>query len=253
MLKELLVEIEALENKRYKLASECRPWTATVHDQIVQGQKTDVFELLEELGSELEIEIEVQKDFLTRPVELPTGFEDEQELITAVFNLANGQSAFGLIGIVGKSKQKQILKQVRVLEKIDLKESDDWSHVLHFLEHRRRLRQLAFRWNALISENGLDALPGTNPEHGLAAIQQYRLYELIIAVVAAEKSVATRAAKLFPSYEPVRCVLFDNNATELIANAIHHHLLKNRLSNVWSIKEQFQYVKCTPLSIQCST
>ena len=162
--------------------------------------------------------------------------------MSAVANFAQEQSAFGMMGVFGKGSQRQMLKQVRVLEKTNLQEAEDWCHVGHFLDHRRRLRQLAVRWNALAHEGGLDALPGTEPEHGLAALEQYRLFELIVAVVEGEKSVGTRAGKLFLSFEPARRMVSDAHARRLLADALQHHLNKNRLSNVWATKERFQKV-----------
>jgi hypothetical protein len=159
-----------------------------------------------------------------------------------VENLALGQNPFGIKGVFGKGAKKELLKQVRVLEQAQLQDPEAWRHVLHFLEHRRRLRQCAVRWIALANESGLDALAGTEPEHGLAALQQYRLFEMIVDLVSAEKSVSARAEKLFPSFEPSRRVLSDVRATRLLADALQNHIAKNRLSIVWATKEQFQKV-----------
>ena len=235
----LLADIEALNVKRAEIANASRPWTETVHNQIVQGQCAEAFQMLGALGRDLTQEKEVQKNFFKRPVELPAGFEAAPEIVTAVANLTEGQSPFGVLGVFGKSAQKQMLKQVRVLEKTDLRESEDWRHVRHFLEHRRRLRQLAVRWNALAHESGLNLLPGTDPEHGLMALQEFQVFERIVAVVTVEKSIAARAGKLFPLFEPTQRVMHDAQATRLLADALHHHLTKNRLSSVWATKEQF--------------
>ena len=235
----LLADIEALDVKRVEIASACRSWIETVRNQIVQGQRAEVFQMLDALGRELTQEKEVQRNFYRRPVELPVGFENDPEIVAAVANLAEEQSPFGVMGVFGKSAQKQMLKQVRVLERTDLQEVEDWRHVRHFLEHRRRLRQLAVRWNALAHESGLDSLPGTDPDHGLMALQQFQVFELIVVVVAVEKSIAKRAGELFPFFEPTRRVMYDAQATRLLADALHHHLTKNRLSNVWATKEQF--------------
>ena len=238
----LLADIELLEAKRGEIANANRSWTETIRNQIVSGQNTDVFQLLSALGRDLIKEKEVQKDFYRRPISLPIGLESDHELVAAVENLALGQSPFGIKGVFGKGVQKELLKQVRVLEQAQLQEPEDWHHVQQFLEHRRRLRQLAVRWIALTNESGLDALAGTEPEHALAAFQQYRLFELIVDLVSAEKSVSVRAEKLFPSFKPARRVLSDVNATRLLADAIQQHIAKNRLSIVWATKEQFQKV-----------
>ena len=53
---------------------------------------------------------------------------------------------------------------------------------------------------------------------------------------------AARAGKLFPSFEPARRMTWDAHARRLVTDALHHHLAKNRLSSVWTTKEQFQKV-----------
>lgn len=111
-----------------------------------------------------------------------------------------------------------------------------------FLEHRARLRQFAIRWNALAQEAGVDPLPSADPEHANAALTQYRLFELVLSLATAEKSVSTRAQKLFPSFEPARRVAVDPRATNHLAEALQHHLAKNRLAIVWATKERFQAI-----------
>lgn len=238
----LLSDIDSLDAKRVEIASANRSWPETIRNQIVKGQNTEAFQMLSALGRDLVKEKEVQKEFYRRPVNLPPGFESDHDLYTAVESLALGQRPFGVMGLFGKGHQKGLLRQVRVLDQSQLQEPEDWRHVLQFLEHRRRLRQLAVRWNALCQESGLDELPGTQPEHGLAALHQYQLFERIIALVSAEKMVSARAEKLFPSFEPSRRVLSDVNATRSLADALQHHITKNRLSAVWVAKDQFQKV-----------
>ncbi len=238
----VLADIERLDGKRAEIATAGRSWTETVHNKLVQGECAEVFQMLNALGREFTQVKERQKLFYRHPVDLPIGFETDSELVAAVANLSEGKSPFGMIGAFGKSAQKQMLKQVRVLDKIDLQEAEDWLHVGRFLDHRRHLRQLAIRWNALAHESGMDSLPGTDPEHGLMALSQFQLFELIVDVVLIEKSVTTRAVKLFQFFEPARRVMHDIHATVSLADAFHHHLTKNRLSNVWSIKDQFARV-----------
>ncbi len=238
----LLGDIEHLDAKRTEITTAGRSWTEPVHTKLVQGHRAEAFQLLGTLGREFTQVKERQKLFYQRPVDLPDGFEANAEVVVAVANLAEGKSPFGVIGVFGKSVQKQMLKQVRVLDKMDLQESEDWLHVAHFLDHRRHLRQLAIRWNALAQECGMDSLPGTDPEHGLMARSQFQLFELIAEVIAIEKSVTTRAVKLFESFQPARRVIHDIHASGALANALRHHLTKNRLSNVWSTRDQFAKV-----------
>jgi very-short-patch-repair endonuclease len=238
----LLVDIAALETKRSEIADARRPWTVAVHTHLVQNELAESYQMLALLGRDLAQEREAKKEFLKRPVELPPGFEMDAELTTAVSNLAQGQSPFGMRGVFGKTAQKQMLKRVRVLERTDLQDADAWQHVQKFLDYRRRLQQLAIQWNALAPETGLDPLPDTEPDHGLAALAQYQLFERVVAVVAAENAIASTAKKLLPAFEPVHKVMSDARATQRIADALHRHLTKHRLTDVWATKERFQVV-----------
>lgn len=236
----LLADIESLEAKRLEVANARRPWTVSMHSQVLRGQRADAFQLLATLGRELNQEKQVQREFLKRPVELPSGFEEDAELVAAAANLANGRSPFGVLGAITKTAQKKLLRRVRVVEKSDLQDAETWQHVAQFLEHRARLRQFAVRWNALAQETGVDPLPGTGPEHFSMALAQLRLVEFVVSIAAAEKSISARASQLFPSFEPAQRVLVDPHATARLAEALQHHLKKSRLSTVWTTKERFQ-------------
>ena len=114
----LLADIEALQVKRDEVANARRPWTVSVFNQMVQDQNAEFFQMLEALGRELGQEKDLQKDFLRRPVDIPAGFEADSELVAAVANLAEEQSPFGVMGVFGKSAQRQMLKRVRVRRRL---------------------------------------------------------------------------------------------------------------------------------------
>jgi Cdc6-like AAA superfamily ATPase len=236
----LLAEIESLEARRRDVDATGQPWTRQVHDRLLRGQAKEAFELLAALGRELGQEQQEQRAFLKRPVELPPGFESDLDLVIAVTNLAGGRSPFGVFGVFGRTEQKQLLRQVRVVERSDLKDAEAWQHVAQFLEHRKRLRQFAVRWNAVARETGVELLPGVEPDHTYIAFARYGLVEALRSIAASERAIGARAPKLLPSFEPANDVVANPQATAQIAEALQLHLAKHRLSSVWVLKERFQ-------------
>ena len=208
-------------------------------DQLSLGRNDDLFEILETLGSELEESTERRNGFLQRPVSSPAGIENEIELMEAVANLADGRSPFGLKGLFGKSKNKQLLDQIRVLGDPPA-DIDSWKHVARYLVLLKQFRELVLRWNALASELRLDMVPGDDPGSGLAAGRQYAVYLKIKGLVEAEKDLIPLASRIFPNWVHARDVADDTQRLAELEKALRHHLTKGRLANVWVVKENFQ-------------
>jgi len=233
-------EIESLEKKRAELAAASVSWIPKVRMQLLRDEQADLFHLLRDLSAELNNEKERQKIFLMRPVALPANFDADPELVSAVSNLGQGRSAFGIIGGLGKASKKQLLKQVRVLDEGDVHTPDAWQHVGQYLEHRRSLRQLTARWNALASQIGLDTLTLTEPEDAFGALSQFRLFELVEDIVACEKMIASQAAKLLLNSTLPLEVHSDPKAARRLAHVLQQHISAEQLKSAWSVKEEFE-------------
>jgi len=238
---QLLTHIARLQHLRDEVLQAHRPWTVLMRERLRLGSNNDLLEMLEVLGTELVQVLETRKVFIERPVAAPAGIEMDSEFLEAVGKLANGKGPFGIKGLFGKSEQKKRLEAVKVLgAKPD--DAEDWGHVRAYLEFLFLLRELALRWNTLAQELHLDAVPGDKPEGGLAAAQGYSLFLKVKSVVKSEGELSAAASHVFPNWPHARELADSPARLADLEKALRHHLTKNRLANVWAIKERFQKV-----------
>ena len=237
---QVLTQIEALQRLRDEVMRANRDWTVAMRERLRRGGD-NLVSILEALGAELEQAVDRRKSFLDRPVTTPAGIELDTELADGVRNLAEGKSAFGLKGLIGRSAQKKQLDSIRVLG-YPPADAEDWKHVTEHLALLRCLRELALRWNALAPELRLEAVPGDKPEGGLAAAQDYALYLKVKGVVKAESELCAAASLVFPNWAHIRELADSPQPLAELERALRHHLAKSRLANVWALKERFQKV-----------
>ena len=238
---QLLDGIINLQRLRDDILQANRYWTTAIHERLVKGQGEDLLRVLEALGTELYEASQRRKAFLVRPVTTHPGIEADPEVVEAVANLAQGRAPFGLRGLFGKSEQKRHLDNVRVLGDAPL-DAETWRHVAEHLELLKRFRELALRWNALARELHLETVPDDRPEGGLAASEGYAVYMKVKAVVSAERELSAAAPRVFPNWPHSREVATSAERLSELDGAIRHHITKNRLADVWAIKERCQRV-----------
>ncbi len=234
-------DLTRLRDLRDQVLSAHKPWTVLMRERLRKSTSGGVLDIFETLGRELKDAEEDRKTFLAKPVTLPTGIDTDVELIEAVRNLSEGKRPFGLLGFVVKGEKIKRLDAIQVLGSAPAS-NDDWQHVLRFIVLLKKLRELAMRWNSLAPELAIEILPGAEPKHGLLAQKLYALSEKVKAVVVAEQSVTEQALKVLPGWQHARDLASTASAMEELDKALRHHLTKNRLAGVWSIKERFQQV-----------
>lgn len=238
---QLLTHIGTLRAARDEVAQAQRHWTATMRERVRRVGSDPLLPLLEGLGTELEQALETRNSFLQRPVTTPAGVELDGEIVQAVANLGEGKPAFGIVGWLGKAKQKKLLDSIQVLgSRPDGAES--WKHVAAHLALLKRLRELAVRWNALARELKVELVQDHTPEGGWEAADAYRLYLRIKQIVRDEGLLCTMAAEVFPNWAPAREVAESPDCLAELEAALRHHLTKCRLENVWVQKERCQKV-----------
>ena len=237
-LEESIVHLHTL---RSEITASGRSWTGTMRERVRKSGIADVLELFESLGRDLAAADESRKNFLTRPVALPAGFDTDSEMIDAVRNLTEGKRPFGLIGIVGKSEEKKKIDAVKILGNHPAS-TNDWLHVLQYILLQKQLRTLALRWNSISPEISVESLPGVEPEHATHAHGLFAIYEKIKVIVFAERSVTSQTASVLPGWQRTRELEDDMLALEELGKILRHHLTKHRLASVWAVKERFQQV-----------
>jgi very-short-patch-repair endonuclease len=237
----LAADIEQLRQLRDDVIAAHRPWTVSMRETLRSTSQRDLIGLLESLGSDLQQVSIDRKAMLSRPVITTPAMEMDDELVGAVTNLARGKSPFGVKGLFGKAEQKKRLDQISVVGSAPTN-PEDWAHVERCVALHKRLRQLALRWNTLAPELKLDRVAASEPEHGLDAAQLFALYLKVKAVVAAEHKLEGTSAKLFPNWTAARDVAVNQQVLAELDTALRHLLTKNRLADVWALKERFQKV-----------
>jgi len=231
--------IAKLRGLRREVIDANEAWADVIHRRLRNLADSDqLLELLAEVGSDLARVNDERRVFLERPVASEDGFEMESELVTAVRNLADGKSAFGLRGIVGKSAEKEKLERILVLGKMPTSE-DDWAHVDRYFSLQLELREIAVRWNAVAPGLEIDTVPD-DPKGALSAFQSYQLFLKLKDVVRTEDELQRAAAELLPTWQHLDEILSNEEYLNDLEHALQHHDAKGRLAFVWSTRELFQ-------------
>jgi very-short-patch-repair endonuclease/Cdc6-like AAA superfamily ATPase len=234
---EALAQLALYRQLREEIVATNRSWTAPLRIWLRGSEKGHVVQILEDLGTEIESASNRRRAFLERPVVTPPGIELDSELVGAVTNLADARSAFGFMGLLGKSAQKKQLGCIRVLGQPP-SNPDAWKLVAEHLALSKCFRQLAVRWNAVASELHLDRVEETDPSGGVAAGESYALYRKVKHLANLEHRICQMITSIFPGWQ--FHTSFDESVFSEFERALNHHVMKIRLANIWITKEQLQ-------------
>jgi len=212
-------------------------WTSDLKQYLRRSSKNEILDLFLGLNGEIAAALETRRQFLSKPVSLPEGFESNSELVQAVENLAQGKKPFGLAGMFGKSEQKRQLDAVTVL--IGKPGSAaDWEHVLAFVRFQQLCRTLLVRWNTLANELPLPHFE-LRPEQLVAAGGAIALYQKIITSIADESDVAGAVQPLLPAWLKAAQTPYSKEVLVEAESILQHHLTRHRLAETWVVKESF--------------
>lgn len=238
--RELLSRIETIKSLRSEIQNAARDWTSRVYRLLREKEGQGVLQVLEALGSEIEQLFRRHTAFLARPIEVPTGIEDDSELLRAIDNLAKGKSAFGFKGLLGKRNQKTRLASISVIGSPPAT-ADDWKYVREYVVFLKRCRELVFRWNAVAA--GLE-LPVMDERPGsvFALAQEYALFEKLKSLVETEAFVADGSPKVLLTWGDANRAMYDEEKLSRLESILRHHVTQSQLSNVWSKREQCETV-----------
>lgn len=215
-------------------------WVGTMTKRLRAGED-NLLKLLDALGAELERVLKAREAFVECPVKAPPDTELDAEICQAITNLGENRRPFGLRGFLGKSEQKAALESILVLGHRPA-HANDWKHVSAYLSLLKQLRSLAVRWNAIAKELPLPTLAGWRPDDGLTAAAYYAICLKIKTLIRAEEAVSSGAARLFPRWLGARNAGTDADVLMELQKSLGHHIARNRLANVWVIKEGFQQI-----------
>jgi len=235
---DLFALADELVSLRTQINRDKRPWSDRIVEMINRKESLDLFEMFENLYFEIKDCIAKRKVYISKPVSAPQLIEQNSIIIEAIDNLISGKRAFGILKIVGHAQEKAILSSITVLG-VAPRSSEDWSFVKNYFELKNQQRTLVLRWNALVIEIGIDALPGNEAEDINAASSAYEHYGILRKLIKLENDIYGKSQIIIPNWKPNKNIESSEYLDEL-QSILRHHLSKHRLSNVWSIKESIQ-------------
>ncbi|MBY0379928.1 MAG: AAA family ATPase, partial [Burkholderiales bacterium] len=158
---ECIKDAEILLENVKKLIEQCKfilqnneswinKFTNYIHDCYAYNNFA-ILETLKLFRQELESLENRKLEFITLPVNISTDFLINNNLEYAVVKLSQGKKPFGIKGIVGKQKEKELLAQVLIASNKP-RTAEDWLHVVNYLKFLKEIKALCSRWNALASE-----------------------------------------------------------------------------------------------------
>ena len=111
-----------------------------------------LFQALLQKRIEMEGILEIRRQFLGVAIEWEDGWENDDELFTAVQNASAGRNPFGLLPF-GKKVARERLQKLRINGQAP-KEESHWKQIATYFDLLRQSRTLSHGWNALAAGCG---------------------------------------------------------------------------------------------------
>ncbi|MFA5984027.1 MAG: AAA domain-containing protein [Methylococcaceae bacterium] len=216
-----------------------KAWAVSVRQRIKNLESQQILSIFEQLGDELKTVIAERSEFVAKPVTIPVGIEKDDELIKGIANKADGKSAFGIGGIIGKGGAKKKLEAIQIINTTP-KSEDDWQYVHRYVSLQKRMCELATRWNSIAQEIEIDVFAEIEPAVAVKASENFVTYSKIKESVTLEGQVIDISQMVFPSWEHHHKIAEQKELLEELQKALEHHFTRNRLSETWALKEKLQ-------------
>ncbi|MBJ7575414.1 AAA domain-containing protein [Luteimonas sp. MC1828] len=228
--------VVALKHTRQSLHGMNFDWLEGLERRIRQSSgNDDLLKLLNSLKAEVQGLLGERKQFIARPVSVPQGVSDD--LMQAIYNLSQSKSAFGLVGVFGKSAEKKAIEGVKVLAGPP-KSKEDWRHVLEFVRFTRKCEAMVVRWNALAEELQLPLLASAH-EFASKLPMYLDAFETLDRCVREEQALVALLKPLLPSWAEVSGTSYTVSQLARVEGILDHNLTRNRLASTWHVKESF--------------
>jgi superfamily I DNA and/or RNA helicase/very-short-patch-repair endonuclease len=158
-LEQLVSNIDTLMQCNKQLNEKNYHWLEGFQSNLDNPTKAEIVHYYTEFKNEITSISTQRTAFIAKPITISDEFDNNHELVEAIENLIQGKKPFGLTGIFGKSREKALLNEVKILNS-NPATPEEWKHILHYLQYRKKIKELLIRWNAIATELGL---PTQNP------------------------------------------------------------------------------------------
>ena len=228
--------LRALVADRKDILAASQAWITRIAALLLQPDEQTGLTELESLRVEAERLTVEHRYFVTRPVVLPDGLEDDARAVTAIKNLASGTSPFGFLGSVTAGLSAKRVDAVKLIGSKPANRAE-WSDVARFIDMSRAVKRLALSWNHAVADVGLDSVDGErNPAAPIVA-QLDRLSSLR-AFRRHEQALSRAQAFLMPGWS--QSIVDDDQATEFAISQLELHLARARLSAAETLRERLR-------------
>lgn len=218
-----------------KIASTGQDWTSNIQQHLADDTKQDIIAHFCILNDEIKSLFNERTIYLTRPIAMTDGFDQNQELVDAVKNLSEGKKPFGIAGIFGKSAEKKSLESITIVSS-QPSTVEDWQYISSYIDFRKKSQALIIRWNALSNDLSLpifDVLPDNLSNLNSAV----NLYEDIVESNNLEHNLRQAIDTIFLEWDIITTAPYNKDILVQIENILKQHVKRHNLTESLALKE----------------
>jgi very-short-patch-repair endonuclease len=213
-------------------------WLPELERQIRKADQQDaLLRLLFTLRIEIRDLLAYRTQFVARPLAAPEGLERSPEMVEAIDNLSQGRKPFGLAGLFGKSAEKKLIEQIRIVGKMPEGESD-WTHVLQYLRFLQDCSAVVVRWDALAQELHLPVF-GTSQALITRGTDYLLALDKLQHLLREENAIAGLLQSLLPTWQEAGRTPYDCERMGQALEILDDNLTRNRLTDTLQVKQRF--------------
>jgi hypothetical protein len=173
------------------------------HGELVAHVARDEFKRIQGDFEVFGVEVIAQADRYNQlrksAISLPKGLESgqDEEVIQAIRQLADGRKPFGMAGVFGKREQKAMLAEIRIAER-PVSTPDQWKEVLEWIELLRDLRVQVTRWEEFASLLGMPQ--AAKDRRGWESVlHSYLRYQRVQRALDLVRNIQPEVKEVFPT------------------------------------------------------
>lgn len=237
-IENLLPKTTQLKSQLNEINEAEQTWTQLFRQHLSSNSKTEIIDYFVALKKEIDALIAQRTIFITKPVSMSQEVNNNTELTNAIRNLTEGRKPFGLAGLFGKSAEKKLLEDIKVIG-AQATTSEDWQHVLAFIEFKQTAKTLIIRWNALSAEISLPSFE-PNADSLLTLESAIKLTETIQSSYQLEQEIQSVLRAILPNWKTSSDSYYSLQNLTDIEQTLQQHLTKHSLLSTWALKSNIE-------------
>ncbi len=155
--------------------------------------------------------------------------ELDEDVVLAVHNKAEGKSAFGLSGLLGKGAAKRKMEELYVLGKPP-ETQEDWKHAHEYILLQYQFREYVVRWNSVAPELSIECFETVEPGHAIKAAEYFSLHKILRQHIEMEAQVIRQCQILLPAWRHQAEISQNFERLKELQRLLENHVLRYRLA-----------------------